>query len=64
MDKKLLPWIKASIVVEIFGTAIFGGGLGFEIATGQDLGLILMSIGALMVTGGGAILIKIRHAFR
>ena len=47
---KLLP-----IVIELVGIATVGTGIGVELVTGADTGLVVITIGSCLVASGGVI---------
>ena len=47
---KLLP-----IMLELFGIAIIGAGIGIELIMHADIGLVTITIGSCFVAGGGVI---------
>lgn len=47
-----------SVVVEVVGIAAVGLGVGVELTLGADLGYILITMGALIVAGGGLLFAK------
>jgi hypothetical protein len=47
-----------SVIVEVVGIAALGLGIGVELTLGADLGYILISVGALVVAGGGLLFAK------
>lgn len=47
-----------SVIIEVVGIAALGCGIGVELTLGADLGYILISIGALIVAGGGLLFAK------
>ena len=52
------------IVVEVIGIAIVAFGIGFEVASGADLGYILICAGSLTVAGGSLIWAKFMRRFK
>jgi len=51
-------WI-APAIIEIVGIGIVSAGIGFEIATGADLGYLIICTGSVLVAGGGLLYAKI-----
>jgi len=43
------------IVLELLGIAIVGAGIGIEIVMHADFGFVFITIGSVMVAGGGVI---------
>jgi hypothetical protein len=48
--KYILP-----LVIEIVGITLVGAGIGFEAATGADLGYLVITTGSAFVAGGAII---------
>mgnify|MGYP001605271362 FL=1 len=47
--------LYAAIIVEVVGIATTATGLGYEIATGQALGYVLITGGSVLVASGGVL---------
>lgn len=47
-----------AIVIELLGIAIGSTGIGVEVATGAEIGYVLITIGAVLVASGGVIWAK------
>jgi len=45
----------AAIIMELLGIAVIGGGIGIELAYEADVGFLVITIGSLLVAGGGVI---------
>ena len=43
------------IMLELLGIAMIGSGVGVEIAMHAEVGYVLISVGSVMVAGGGVI---------
>jgi len=48
-----------SLVVEIIGVSVVSAGIGVEIATGAEVGHILITLGSLTIASGALIWAKI-----
>ena len=53
MKKKLLP-----IVLELIGVSTIGCGIGIELATGAEIGYVIITTGSLLVAAGGIVWAK------
>ena len=54
--------IKGLIIataIELIGIITVSSGIGFEIATGAELGYVLITMGSVIIAGGGLIFAKI-----
>ena len=44
-----------AVTLEIVGIAAIGAGIGVELITGADIGLVVITIGSCLVASGGVI---------
>ena len=51
--------ILVSVMIEMIGIAAIGVGIGVEIAYGADWGYIILTVGSVMVAGGGILYAKL-----
>lgn len=54
MRRRIVP-----AIIELIGIVLISGGIGFEIATGADVGYLIITIGSCFVAGGGLLYAKI-----
>jgi len=47
---KLIP-----VILELVGIAVIGTGIGIEIISHADIGLVVITIGSCFVAGGGVV---------
>ena len=52
--KRLIP-----IIIELVGIATIGTGIGLELSVGGDVFLVVITIGSVLVAGGGLLYGKI-----
>lgn len=43
------------LILELVGIATVGGGIGIEIAMKADIGYVIISVGSVLVAGGGIV---------
>ena len=43
------------LTLELLGIAVIGGGIGIEVAMHADIGYVLISVGSVLVAGGGVV---------
>lgn len=43
------------IALELVGIAVIGAGIGVELVTGADTGLVVITVGSCLVASGGVI---------
>ena len=53
-----------AVGIELVGIGLVGSGIGFEMATGADLGYVLITGGSILVAAGGVIFGKFVKAIR
>ncbi|HUV52895.1 MAG TPA: histidine kinase [Dehalococcoidia bacterium] len=57
-----IKWLITATAIEIVGIITVSTGIGFEIATGADLGYVLITLGSVITAGGGLIFAKVLRA--
>ena len=50
-----------ALVIELTGIAAIGAGIGIELATGAELGWVIVTVGSCLVAMGGLIWGKFMH---
>jgi hypothetical protein len=53
-----------AVGIELVGIGLVGSGIGYEMATGADLGYVLITGGSILVAAGGVIFGKFVKAIR
>ncbi len=53
-----------AVGIELVGIALVGTGIGYEIATGADLGYVFITAGSVLVAAGGVLFGKFVKAAR
>jgi len=60
----MLKWLKLAITVEIVGICLVSTGIAYEISIGQEVGLIFITVGSVVVAVGSLLHVKVRNLFK
>lgn len=61
---KTRKWLKASVLIETLGVIVITTGIGFECVTREPLGLLIITVGSLIIAIGSGIMIKARGIWK
>ena len=50
-----------AIIIELVGIATVGAGIGLELGQGGDVYLVMITVGSVLVAGGGFLWSKVYH---
>ena len=50
-----------AIIIELVGITVIGAGIGLELALGGEIYLVVITIGSVLVAGGGLLWSKVYH---
>lgn len=51
-------YLLVAVIIEVFGIGLVGVGIGYEAATGADLGYLIITMGSCLVAGGALVWAK------